>query len=1098
MACTYSFDGGKTYISEEQFKKELSSGKFDEFINDGNIELDKLRGGMPPTEPPITENIGVFVERPKTELSYRGLQNVANEFGYEDVKPRETVKDIEEKQNAINTAQEWASKGEYQSKVDDLLDRIEKRETIPTAKQRLILQDYLANEVYKLRQIKDKNSTEFNEQLNKVERIKDIGQIARGETGAALRIGGDLGSIGTNPLEDYADAYIAMKEASGVDELTPEQKEKVDSFIKQYEERATVAEARVKELEAKQSEIEAEKQVKKAVSESKKQKKSTEQYKKEREGIVLSIKEKWDKASKDGVITAVPVPYAKQLAAIAPDVAKLLHSYADQGVRELGEMVKLIGDEIRGFIPEITDTDVRDIIAGVYNEKRPKKSELERAKKDLRDEAALINKLERLLEGKEPKTEREKVERNKRITELKDKIKEYRKEEREANKFYGESDAGNRRIEKMEDELQRLKERREKEPINSVKRQKSEREIELQKQIDNERKNIREENKLPSELVRIRNIKSRNQKQEQEIQKKIENKDFEPEEKPVSIFDNPELKKKYPKEYGEMLDAIRLKNEAEGAYHKALLDEQLKNETKKEKAVRHAGRIVNTVKAIKSGIDASGIGIQTLLSSLARPKIGGTAILESAKQGKNKQLFDRWLTELQNSEMYPLMQQSGLSITEPSSLKGEQEEQFSGRYSGKIKFKGKEYKALDWVLTPFERAFTSLGNISRVMAFEKFANKYMEQGNTFENNPELFKSLARRLNAQTGRGKLNDKVQEASDLISKGIWSPRLMASRFEVLGIADLFATATGGKAGTKGFYSQLSPQERKQAIKDITNGIGAIVAVSAALALSTGGELDKNPLSPTFMTIKWPNGKSVNITGGLSGYIRDFMQFASGREYKDGKIVKKGVPLLGFEKIGRFLRGKAQPLLGSAMNIGFGKDYIGRPTTLKGEALKSIIPISVEPIVNGLVQDGVPSLLETIPEFIPSAMGFNIRDSKEFDGKDEKLSTLIERNKLNDDWDSSETINYKKGGKPITEAEKEKYIQEWNKIVEARLKKLWEGKDEQNKFQVNGRPKTVPYSEMSRKEIAQATTNIKSSATRQVKKKLFGEKKSKLKERF
>lgn len=44
MACEYSFDGGKTFISKEEFIKQLAEGKLDEFINEGVIKLGNIRG----------------------------------------------------------------------------------------------------------------------------------------------------------------------------------------------------------------------------------------------------------------------------------------------------------------------------------------------------------------------------------------------------------------------------------------------------------------------------------------------------------------------------------------------------------------------------------------------------------------------------------------------------------------------------------------------------------------------------------------------------------------------------------------------------------------------------------------------------------------------------------------------------------------------------------------------------------------------------------------------------------------------------------------------------------------------------------------------
>ena len=51
MACEYSFDGGKTFISKEEFVKQLAEGKLDEFINEGVIKLANIKEPPPPKTP---------------------------------------------------------------------------------------------------------------------------------------------------------------------------------------------------------------------------------------------------------------------------------------------------------------------------------------------------------------------------------------------------------------------------------------------------------------------------------------------------------------------------------------------------------------------------------------------------------------------------------------------------------------------------------------------------------------------------------------------------------------------------------------------------------------------------------------------------------------------------------------------------------------------------------------------------------------------------------------------------------------------------------------------------------------------------------------
>ena len=52
-----------------------------------------------------------------------------------------------------------------------------------------------------------------------------------------------------------------------------------------------------------------------------------------------------------------------------------------------------------------------------------------------------------------------------------------------------------------------------------------------------------------------------------------------------------------------------------------------------------------------------------------------------------------------------------------------------------------EVRVIDAPLKPFERAFTTLGNVTRVVGYRTISAKYKREGYTVEKNPELFKGL---------------------------------------------------------------------------------------------------------------------------------------------------------------------------------------------------------------------------------------------------------------------------------------------------------------------------------------------------------------------
>lgn len=390
-------------------------------------EEDKAKGQEGITPPVLPGAKNVYAEHPATQLSFRGLQEVANEFGYEDVKSRERVTDVQERKNAEITASEWAEKGEYQQNVDDLLDRIERREHVPTAKQRLILEQYLANERQKVREM-PKNSPEYDRQLLKLQRIKDIGQIARQEAGAALRLPNE-GTL-PHPITDESSAMIAKMEANSVDKLTDQQKADVEAQVEKYRKANNEANVKIAELEAQVAKLDAQKEFNKTKSTTKRTKKTAEERVAFRRTEIEAAREALRKLrSGESGLSAVPLPGVRELIAIAPHVKNIMVDLVAQGVDNLQDVISNLHSEFKDVLEGLTEKNIHDIISGEYNEPSRPLSELQRQVKDLQEEAKLINQLESLERGIEPKSEKAKRERNQKIKELRDKIKDARKAE---------------------------------------------------------------------------------------------------------------------------------------------------------------------------------------------------------------------------------------------------------------------------------------------------------------------------------------------------------------------------------------------------------------------------------------------------------------------------------------------------------------------------------------------------------------------------------------------------------------------------------------------------------------------------------------------
>ena len=932
-----------------------------------------------------------------------------------------------------------------------------------------------------------------------------------------------------SPLSSISDFYVAKMEAVGADTLTEAQKKEVKEQYEAVKKADADAEAKLAALEAENARLKAEvelaKTSKSTTKKATKEKRTHEDYVKERESFRDELKaakekhEKWLKGQgiqKSGVGFTLTTDMVKA-------ISKIVRSHVDENVTKLKDVVEKVLEDIKDIFPDITEKDIHNVIAGEYNEKKPTRNELAAKMRDLKDEAFYVNKLERLLSGTEPKSEKDKIKRNQQITDLRKKIEEFKKDETAANKFYGESDAGNRRLEKLEDELeriqerkqkekpekgskeereisateqklldeieaeqakwdaendaakvakkeyrrleternrqiervdflkkklksisdgnlpergkrekkadtpeidklkeeivvaekfirsakatqekirkqevelQRLKDRKEKEPTEVNKKSVTDREKELKEQIASERKEFekekREANKFytdetPEEVRKLRAIKRSNEKQTAAIQERISKGEFET-KKEVPFLENPELKRKFPKQYKDTLDAILAREEARHEFDIALMKDEMAKRSLAKKGIDVLGDIIGTTKSVVTGIDASGIGIQNLVAMAAHPRSAIEALPASFVDFGSAKNQERWLASVHNSELYPIAKKAGLDITEPQSLKSsEKEEIFTHNLlDRKIKFKGKTYIISKYTTKPFERIFTGLGNRMRWNLWARGVEKLMAEGITYEKHPEEYEALAKVLNTETGRGKLHPQVDKAFEFISAGIWSPRLMASRMNILGIGDVGNLIAGGK---KGYYGGLTPRMRAYALKDLAKFIIFGSAFLGFAGLTFADEVDTDPNSATFGTML-VNGKRYNIWGGFTQYVRLIAKYAMGGEKQKG-VFKESNPLV---TTGRFLWSKTTPAVGVGISVahkdrqGVSRDYMGKPVTATSALENLITPLSIKGISEGVKKEGLGSILWT---GLPSFVGLNVSYESDFSDSPPSSST-------------------------------------------------------------------------------------------------------------
>ncbi len=728
----------------------------------------------------------------------------------------------------------------------------------------------------------DIKSEEFDKLQNEIEKLSRASDVAGTITGRALQ----ARKVYVPKDETIADYVMTEKEVNQDAPLTDKQKETVQKEFEDIQKAKKDFEEYMANKESDFAKQQAEAAIKKEKPISKKS--STKDYAAERKEIFQSIKDKLKKAR--GEASSTVVPYAKELISIAPDVAKLVKNLLADGVTRLEDIVKNIHGQLVEDIPELKEKDVHDIIAGVYNEKKSTRNELAVKAFDLRRQAQLVNKLETLLRGEEPKSETRKIRRNQEIEALKKQIKDFENAKNEAQKT----------------------------PI---------------------------EKKSPEEIA-LQSIKTRMKTELEKVEAQLKSGDFsKPEKKEELKLD----------EEGRKLKDKLIQAKQERALR--ILKQEYTNRSKWEKTKQGALEVLNVPRTIMSSMDFSAPLRQGLWAGISHPRTMGLAGIEMFKQAFSQKRFDRWFHDLREDPRYKTMEASELYVSDPHDSKlSAKEEAFMNNLAEKIPFVGKLIKGS-------ERAYVGFLNKMRVDLFNRFADRYEEQGRTVENSPELYKKMADYVNNSTGRGKLGP-LEDYAPVFNTMFFSPRLMASRINLL-------TAPFNP----NFYRTVPKEIRIMYAKDLFKFLALGTSV-LALAKLNGAQVEDDPRSSDFGKIHDKNSR-WDIWGGFQPYVRLAAQMVTGerKSTNTGKVQKlDGEGFFGEDRgsvaLG-FLRGKLAPVPSMLVDFIKKKDAVGNDVTIGSEAESHLLPLLYSDLKEAVKDRGVSAYFTV---GLPSIFGVGV----------------------------------------------------------------------------------------------------------------------------
>jgi len=893
-------EGGDTAEGSEETRGNDISASSEPASGDG--ETEQQEGGKVGSIPPNMHDLP-FEPEPQdvTRLAHADTEKIYEEMGISRRVPRPTKDDVK----LESEADDLIKKGyDFVGKAHRVLDTDEGF----TDTEQVAFSKMVGALKAKLNHM-DISDPEFDRLQDMRELLSRASDKVGSEEGAAFRAR-RLFVLNDESLSDYIQQE---KDALGVDELTDQQKADVKAQYDDIKQKQADYEAKIKDLEEENAKLKAQNEIKKSGSKKGVSKKSHADYVKERKDILADMRADLLKVAKgEGGLTA-SVPGVAQLTAIAPHVGKLMKSLLEEGIDKLEDVVKSIHSDLKDILPGITEKDVHDIIAGEYNPKKATKNELAAKARDLKDEAALLNRLGQLQRGEEPKNEKKKVERNKQITNLKkqiaDIIRTRRKDEKEANTFYTEPKTETRQ--------------------------------------------------------RLESMINRNKKELKEVQEKIAKGDFGPDEKKVPLLDNPEVREKYPNLYKDAVKARDALNKAKSDREIGLLKQQYANRPKVQKLIDTGAEVLNTPRALMSSMDFSaplrqGIwGVTKQLFDSKGRKDLGSQFVTMFKMAGSQKVFDRWFADLKEAPDYEIMQKVGLPLSDPHDPKlTAKEEAFMSNFAEKLPL------GIGKLIKGSERAYVGFLNKMRVDIFRRAQDAFLADGKTFDNSPELYQAMADYVGAATGRGKMPEVMEKSAPILNAMFFSPRLIASRLNLL----------TNWANPK-FYSKVPREVRVQYFKDMAKFIGLGTMV-LGLAKMGGADVEDDPRSSDFGKIKVGNTR-WDIWGGFQQYVRLAAQLITGEKKSttSGNIKElTGEGQFGQTRadvLFQFLRGKLAPVPAETIDILKGTDVTGQPATFTSEASKNL-PLVLGDIKTAYDDGGIGSALGV---GIPSMFGVGVQ---------------------------------------------------------------------------------------------------------------------------
>lgn len=675
----------------------------------------------------------------------------------------------------------------------------------------------------------------------------------------------------------------------------------------------------------------------------------------------------------------------------------LIRDLVESGIDNIDDLTKAVHDKY----PKYTEREVRDAITGYGKTVNPNMQEVEVSIRKMKRAGRIISALEDIAEKKRPLRsgiQRDKldVEERAKQKELREAMKELPLDEADLEQeLKTQLDASKQRVENQIEDLEREIKNGELTPKNA-RTVKEDAELKALKEKRDALKKEHEaifKDEEYKEARRLELTKKANQRRIEDLERRLKEKDFSKKERKPLISDSELIKIKAEK--------LRLQEE----YDKEFYKQKLLNRTRGEKIKDGLWDAWGLTRGLSATGEASFVGIQGLIQTIAHPTHAAKAFKNMAKFFASPAKAEQWLREIKSQDFYPTMKDAKLALTEPHAEVTAREELF---YSGwtdliwntigsPLKLKSPEafekWKAAN-PIKAIERGAVGYLDTLRVERFLDGMEILKEQGKTIENSKQDYKDVADAINTLTGRGSLGSQEMNAEQL-SKLFFSPRNWSAQFKTATPYALY------------HFGKMTPTARKMAIADFSKFVGlttSMVMMSAAYLNNdddpeTGVEFD--PRSSDFMKLKIGN-RRVDPWGGriqqvvftsrlMMDAIHDAFPDASdgGMKTSKGEVVPLGTPFKASTKGGVVAKMAVNKLAPSAHLLesymmaqekkdGTKVDEYGKPYSFANELKMSLAPIYWGQTLPDLLKDDPTALDGLLAAGAFFGMGVNVYGDK------------------------------------------------------------------------------------------------------------------------